>query len=140
MRIITIFVLLVFGNSAFSKNIEFQVKIKFKKGNITQVRETNVVAKLGSDFEIPFTDDNSFKLKMKATEKFENSSEFKKVNSNGQKKGLLIKGKIFVRDGGEERLVASPQIISNYNEETILETADENGETFKMQITPVLKL
>jgi hypothetical protein len=111
-----------------------------KKGNTTQEIETRIIAKLGKDFEIPFTDDKSFKLKMNATDNFELPAEIKKYHKGAIKSDLMISGAVFIKENGKERLVATPQITSNYNEEAIFEIGEENGEIFKMYITPVLKL
>jgi hypothetical protein len=129
-----------FSISSFSKNVELQIKMTLKKGSEVQTSETIVIAKLGKSWEIPFTDDKSFKMKMNATDKFEIPSEVKKHYKHEIKSDLMISGKVFIKEDGKEKLIATPLIISNYKAEAILEVETDNGELFEMKITPVLKL
>lgn len=133
--------ILCFSTSSFSKDVELKIKMTLRNEEKTEVtRETKVIATLGRDFEIPFTDGKSFKMKMNVADKFEIPAEIKKHHQGMMKSDLMIRGEIFIKENGSEKLIASPQIMSNYKTEAIFEVMDDNGEHFEMRVTPTAKI
>jgi hypothetical protein len=140
MKTLTILAILCFSVSSFSKNVELDIVMTLKKNNETQTSKMKVVAKLGESFEIPFQNDKSFKLKMKATDKFTIPEEVRKQHKGEMISDLMISGTVFEKRNGKEEIIANPLIISNYKQQAIIEVRNEKGEVFEMKVTPTLKL
>ena len=130
-----VFLLLSF--SLFSKTVELKMKALWKKGNITQERETKILAKIDQEWSIPCDGNDSFKYNMKVTNDVNISKQL--LRTDVLKPDVMISGKISVLDSGNERVIATPMILSYYNTEAVLTMESKDGEYFELKITPTEK-
>ena len=121
LRILVGLFVISFSLTSFSKNVELKIKLTHIKGEEKIVREAIVIAKLGKDWEIPFTDDKSFKMKMNVTDKFVVPKDIQKDNKRELSSDLLMTGSIYTKNSGKEKLFATPQIMFNNKTEAIFE-------------------
>lgn len=136
MKLVGVLLSFLISVNLFAQKIELKLKMDFKKGMATRSMKTRVLAELGQKFEVPFSSKNSIKFSMIVVDKFQlpENSKIKK------KDVVLIKSQVYIKENGKERLVATPKVITKYQNEATIEIASENGEKFKMKVTPSLKL
>ena len=137
MSKITISLLMVFmSNIVLATNIELNMELTWENGQgKSKVAKQRVIATLGKEFEIPYSGKESFKIKMNVNDKYELPVNLKAQHKDMLKSDIMIIGKIFTKNNGKEKLIASPQIMTNYKTEAIFEAGDSNGELVQLKIT-----
>lgn len=140
MRVIIPVMLFIMSSNVFSKNIELKLKMTLKKGVKTQTSETKIITRPGEDLKISFSKNKFFRFNVKTTESFKLPVSLKPHNVKINKADIMISATVFVIENGKERLVGEPQLFSKYNEKTVFEKSDGNGEIFKLQVTPLLRI
>ena len=72
------------------------------------------------NLELPFSNDKSIKMKINISEHLEASAEGLTYGKNLAERDLFMKGSIFVKDNGAERLIASPELMFKHKKELVL--------------------
>ena len=124
---------LVLSFSAFSKNVELKISSKWKKGNVTKTFNSKVIAKLGTEWEIPFEGKDSLKLKMKATDHFDDPRDIVDRNMAA----IMLEGQVIELENGKEKIVGSPKVITVIGKEAMITTESDNGGYLELKILPV---
>jgi len=125
---------LIFSISAFSKNINLKISTTWKKGEgLTKSKEFQIKAKLGEEWIIPFDGKDSLKLKMKASNHFDDPS-FKNDFSMAS---IMIEGDVIELKDGKENIIATPQVLTALGNEALISVRSDNGEYFEMKVLPV---
>lgn len=133
MKHIVVLLALTFSTTIFAKQVELELSILYKKGDIaTKIKEVKIIANMDKEFNIPNTDGNPFNMKL-------NVSEFKeKIDPKmDTTKSLMVKGNFSIRENGKMKIIATPQVITMIGNEATISTQDEDGTYFEMKVLPV---
>ncbi len=119
--------------SAFAANIQLNIGSKLTNGNSTKTAKATILAKLGTEWEIPFQNDKNLVLKMKVS-KSEEIMPDPKYNSEN---AFLFEGKIIEKINGTETIIASPKVITLLGKEAIMTIDDSKKQTLELTIHPI---
>ena len=117
----------------YAKNVELKILAKWKRGNSTKTTESKVIAKLGKEWTIPFEGLDSLKMKM-TVDSFK--GKIGELNADPEK-SISFNGKIFEVVNDQEKLIASPKVITLLGKEATLTKEDDNGDFLELRILPV---
>ena len=119
--------------SAFATNIQLNIDSKLTNGNSIKTTKAAILAKLGTEWEIPFQNDKNFVLKMKVS-KSEQKMPDPKYNFEN---AYIFEGKIIEKINGTESIIVSPKVITLLGKEAVMTMKDSKKQTLELTIHPI---